>query len=111
PSAGGQLKLLAIASHSRLASHPGVPTVAETVSGFVASGWWVLVAPPGTASPIINRASADLRKALAEPHINERFAQLGTMTRRMSPQELSEFIRSERELWGPVIKQVGLAAQ
>lgn len=111
PSARGQLKLLAIASRSRVASRPDVPTVAETVPGFVATGWWVLVAPPGTPASIVNKLSNDLRAVLARPDLNDRFEQLGTLTRAMSPQELSKFIRSERELWKPIIRQVGLAKQ
>jgi tripartite-type tricarboxylate transporter receptor subunit TctC len=111
PSAKGQLKVLAIASSARLPSHPDVPTVAETVPGFVATGWWVLVAPPGTPASIVQKLSNDLREVLARQDLNQKFQELGTLTRQMSPRELSDFIRSEQQLWKPVIKQVGLAAQ
>lgn len=48
PITGPQFKLLGIASSERQPSHPGVPTVSETVPGFAATGWFVLVAPAGT---------------------------------------------------------------
>jgi tripartite-type tricarboxylate transporter receptor subunit TctC len=111
PSARGQLKLVAVASRARLASRPNVPTVAETVPGFVATGWWALVAPPGTPSAIVRRLSDDLAKVLARADVNQKFQQLGSVTRPMSPQELSDFIRNERALWKPVIRQAGLAAR
>jgi tripartite-type tricarboxylate transporter receptor subunit TctC len=111
PIAGGQLKLLAIASTARMASRPEVPTVSETVPGFAASGWFVLVGPPGTPASIVEKVSDDLRAVLAQPDVKEKFDALSLSTRSMSPQELDQFIRSEQELWKPVINQIGLTAQ
>jgi tripartite-type tricarboxylate transporter receptor subunit TctC len=111
PLAGGQLKLLAIASLARLESRPDVPTVSETVPGFAASGWFVLVAPPGTPSAIVRKVSDDLRVVLARADVKQKFDQLNLSTRSMSSQDLGDFIRSERQLWKPVIKQIGLAMQ
>jgi hypothetical protein len=38
----GQVKLVAVASSERLPKFPDLPTVAETIPGFTASGWQVL---------------------------------------------------------------------
>ena len=111
PMAAGQLKLLAVASPVRLASRPDVPTVAETLPGFAASGWFALVAPPGTSAAIVRKVSDDLRVVLALPEVKQRFDALSVSTRSMSPQELSEFIRSERQLWKPVVQQANLGTQ
>jgi tripartite-type tricarboxylate transporter receptor subunit TctC len=108
---GGQIKLLAIASPARLPSHPQVPTVSETVPGFTASGWFVLLGPPGTPAWIVKKVNEDLRQALDQQDVGEKFAALGVSTRAMSPEELGDFIRSEQRLWKPVINRVGLAAQ
>lgn len=105
---GGQLKALAIASSTRVASRPEVPTVAETLPGFAATGWFVLVAPPGTPAPIVNKVSDDLRVVLASADVIQRFRALNISTRSMSPRQLSDFIRDERQLWEPVIKRAGL---
>ena len=107
PSARGQLNLLAIASRVRLPWRPNVPTVAETVPGFVATGWQVIVAPPGTPGPIVQKLHDDLRTILARADVNQKFQDLGTSTRQMSGPELSEFIRAEQELWKPVIRRLG----
>jgi tripartite-type tricarboxylate transporter receptor subunit TctC len=111
PAAAGQLKLLAIASPTRLASHPGVPTVSKTVPGFVASGWFVLVAPLGTPASIVTKVSDDLRVVLSQADVKEKFDALSVSMRSMSPQELVTFIHSEQQLWKPVIKQIGLISQ
>ena len=111
PVGGGQLRLLAIASPARLGSRPGVPTVSETLPGFAASGWFALVAPPGIPSAIVNKVSNDLRAVLALEDVKERLDALSVSTRAMSPQELSDFISSERQLWMPVINRIGVAMQ
>lgn len=111
PLAGGQVKLLAVASSARLASRPNLPTVSETVPGFTASGWFVLVAPPGTPSSIVRKVSDDLREVLARADVKQKFDELSLSTRSMSSDELGDFIRSEQQLWKPVIKQIGLAMQ
>jgi len=111
PMAAGQLKLLAVASPARVASRPDLPTVAEALPGFAASGWFSLVAPRGTPASIVKKVSDDLREVLALPAVKQRFDTLNVSMRSMSPQDLSDFIRSERQLWKQVIKQAGLAAQ
>jgi tripartite-type tricarboxylate transporter receptor subunit TctC len=109
--AAGQLKLLAVASPTRLASRPDVSTVAETLPEFAASGWFALVAPPGTPAAIVRKVSDDLRVVLALPEVKQRFDALSVSMRSMSPRELSEFIHSERQLWKPVVQQANLGTQ
>ena len=43
-----QLKLIAVGTERRMASLPDVPTIAETLPGFVSSAWFAVVAPPRT---------------------------------------------------------------
>ena len=104
--ASGEVKLLAVASPKRLPNHPDLPTVEETVPGFTSSGWSILVAPHGTPAPIVQRINADLRKALTQPELLKKFQDLGNYTRAMTPQELADFVRNERQVWGPIVKQV-----
>jgi tripartite-type tricarboxylate transporter receptor subunit TctC len=48
---GGSLKALAVATARRLPNFPDLPTVAETIPGFVATGWFPLLAPAGRSRP------------------------------------------------------------
>ena len=105
---GGTIKPLAVASERRLPNFPDLPTVAETLPGFVAMGWFALMAPPKTPDVIARKASDDLRAILQQPELKQRFEELGTYLRPMSPAELTRFIADQQQLWKPVIAEIGL---
>jgi tripartite-type tricarboxylate transporter receptor subunit TctC len=107
----GSIKALAVTSTARLPNFPDVPTVAETIPGFSVVAWFALMARAGTPESILRKVSQDLQSVLEQPAIKEKFEALGVYPRPTSPAEAAEFIRSERQLWRPVIKDVGLAAQ
>src|SRR5262249_53745659 len=67
----GSVKAIAVASEKRLAEFPDLPTVAETIPGFSATGWQVLVAPVGTPEKIIRKVSEDLRKVVTDPDLKK----------------------------------------
>jgi len=103
---GGTLKALAIASAQRVPNLPDLPTVSETLPGLVAMGWSALMAPPATPQAIARKASNDLRTVLARQELQQRFVELGTYVHSMSPGELADFIRSQQQVWKPVITRV-----
>ena len=107
----GSIKAVAVTSTTRLPNFPDLPTVAETIPGFNVVGWFALMARAGTPDAIVRRVSQDLQAVLTQPAIKEKFEALGVYPRPTSPAEATEFMRSERQLWKPVIKDVGLAAQ
>lgn len=107
----GSIKALAVTSTARLPNFPDVPTVAETIPGFSVVAWFALMARAGTPESILRKVSQDLQSVLKQPAIKEKFEALGVYPRPTSPAEAAQFIRSERQLWRPVIKDVGLAAQ
>ena len=108
PLGNGQIKLLAVASPARLRSRPQVPAIAETLPGFAASGWFVLVAPPHMPPALAKKINADLREVLAEPAVTQKYDELNTTTRDYSPEQLADFIRAEQRLWTPVVQRLKL---
>lgn len=102
------LKRLAVTSKGRLPSHPNVPTVAETLPGFVSTGWFAVMAPSGTPPAVASKIGADLRNAIAKAQVGQRLQDIGVSTRLMSPSELADFIRSEQQVWTPVVRSLGL---
>ena len=106
PIAGGTLKPLAVASDRRWPTLSELATAAETIPGFVAMGWFALVAPPGTPQAIARKISDDLRTVLGRPELKQRFLELGSYTRPMTPDELTSFIRGQQELWRPIVSEV-----
>jgi len=107
-SAGKALPL-AVASLQRVVSFPDVPTVAETLPGFAAVGWQVLVAPAGTPDAIVHKANADLLKVTSAADVRERLAQFGREEIAMSPAQTLAFIQNEQKTWAPIVKQIGTA--
>jgi tripartite-type tricarboxylate transporter receptor subunit TctC len=97
---------LAVASPKRMALFPDLPTVAETLPGFEATGWQVLLAPAGTPDDIVHKANADLNKALSAPEIAERLVHLGRDTVPLTPEQTLAFIQNEQHKWAPIIAQI-----
>src|SRR5579872_834787 len=92
----GQVKLIAVAASKRLPQFPDLPTVAETIPGFSATGWQVLVAPLGTPEPIIKKVEADLAKVVDDPDFQKRLANVGSYSYAMNAKEAQAFVdRSE----------------
>jgi tripartite-type tricarboxylate transporter receptor subunit TctC len=108
---GGTIVPLAIASPKRLPSFPDVPTVAETLPGFEAGGWQVVLAPIGTPDAIVQKVNADLIKVLSDPDTRKRLARFHRDERPLSPAETAAFIQGEQKTWAPVLKQIAAGAK
>jgi tripartite-type tricarboxylate transporter receptor subunit TctC len=102
----GSIKLIAVASAKRLAEFPDVPTVAETIPGFQATGWGVLVAPVGTSEAIIDKISQDLRTVSLDPELQKKLAPLGSYTNPMSPGEATGFVHKQQQTWQPILDDI-----
>jgi tripartite-type tricarboxylate transporter receptor subunit TctC len=102
----GSIKLIAVASAKRLAEFPDVATVAETIPGFQATGWGVLVAPVGTSEAIIDKISEDLRKVSLDPELQKKLAPLGSYTNPMSPTEATGFVHKQQQTWQPILDEI-----
>jgi len=107
----GQLKPLAVASLERLPDAPDLPTVAETIPGFVANGWQAVLAPKGTPQAVINKASADLRAVLLRQDVKDKLAASGAYARPMTPEDVLKFINDQQTLWRPAIERVAAQMQ
>jgi len=105
----GQVKLLATAAPERLPEFPDLPTVAETVPDFTATGWTVLLAPNGTPPAIIAKVSADLAKVDNDPDVKKRLAAIGSYSRAMTPDQVLAFVAKQQETWLPVLQRTAPA--
>ena len=103
---GHQIKLIAVASLKRLPEFPDVPTVAETIPDFSATGWQVLLAPLRTPAPIVSKASADLSKLVNDPAFQKRLATVGSYSRAMTPEQVLAFVQKQQDTWLPVLESI-----
>jgi tripartite-type tricarboxylate transporter receptor subunit TctC len=103
---GGAIKALAVGSTRRLPDFPDLATAAETLPGFNARGWFVLVAPVGTPEAIVRELSDDLRIVVTDPAIKAKLETTGNYPLSMTPTELLAFIHGEQQMWKPVLEQI-----
>ena len=75
--ASGKLRPLAVTARERLPDHPDVQAVAETFPGFDFPGWWVLAAPTGVPSSIVERVNKEMGVILNEAEVIERMNNMG----------------------------------
>ena len=101
----GRLKALAVASSKRAPGFPDVPTAAEAgVPGYEVSTWYGLWAVKGTPPQIIERMTAEVKKALANPDIQSRWHDNGSDVPQMSQQEFATMLDKEIVRWAEVVK-------
>ncbi len=101
-----QVKLIAVASANRLPQFPNLPTVAETLPGFSATGWQVMVAPLGTPQSIVSKVSNDLAKVVTNADFQKRLANIGSYSRAMTPDQVIAFVKKEQDTWLPVLQRI-----
>jgi tripartite-type tricarboxylate transporter receptor subunit TctC len=107
----GKLKLIALLGNARDPDLPNVPTVGETVPGYVAQSWQGLFARAGTPKDIVDRIAAALAADLKRPETAARFKAIGIVAQSDTPAEFRAFIDSESAKWGKVIRQAGIQAE
>jgi tripartite-type tricarboxylate transporter receptor subunit TctC len=100
------LKPIAVASSERLSDFPDLPTVAETLPGFSATGWQIMVAPKGTPQAIIDKVSRDLIVVCNDADLKKKLGQLGSYSRAMNAAQATAFAQDEQKKWQPVLDQI-----
>lgn len=104
----GKLRALAITGAQRSPAAPDVPTVAESgLPGYQAYAWNGLLAPAGTPPAVLARLSEELRTALAQAAVQERFSAQGFAASWTSAADTQAFIGSEVEKWARTVQQSG----
>jgi tripartite-type tricarboxylate transporter receptor subunit TctC len=102
----GQAKVIAVAAAQRLPQFPDLPTVAETLPGFSATGWQVLVAPRGTPDAIINKVEADLAKVVSDPEFQKLLSNIGSYSHAMNAKEALAFVEAQQRTWLPLLEKI-----
>lgn len=108
----GKLKTFGISSTTRLASLPGVPTIAEGgLPGFELAPWSGLYAPKGTPRPVLQRLEGALQAAVGDKELATHFDNLGLVlaSRELATSAgLASHLKSEIEKWGVLLKKTGV---
>lgn len=104
-----QLRSIVMVTTNRLPALPDVPTVKELGFGDI-DDWsrYIILAPSKTPEPIMQKLSATLAAALAEPSTKEAYARLHYQPITKSPAEVTAYIQQQYDLWGPIVKDLNL---
>ena len=104
----GKLKALATTGPRRPEELPDLPTVAQTVPGYSAVGWFGLLAPVGTPRPVIQKISTDANRVLADKDVRAKMQALGAEPGGGSPEGFASFIHDDMAKWSKLMKEAGI---
>jgi len=107
----GKLRPLAVTTTARSDVLPDLPTVADFVPGYEASGWFGIGAPRNTSAEIINTLNSEINVGLVDPRFRARLANLGSTALVLSPAEFGKHLADETEKWGKVIRAASIKAE
>jgi tripartite-type tricarboxylate transporter receptor subunit TctC len=104
----GQIRPVAVTARARIPELPDVPTMAEVLPGYEMTSWTAMIGPASIKPDIVAQASALLVRALADPALKARYADLGATPWPASPAELQVFRDSEQRRLLPIMKAAGI---
>jgi tripartite-type tricarboxylate transporter receptor subunit TctC len=107
----GKLRALAVTSATRSDLMPDVPTVGEFVPGYEASQWYGVGAPKGTPPDVIARLNSEINTALADPKLQARLAEQGSVPTPMTPAQFGNLVADETEKWGKLVRSGHIKAE
>jgi tripartite-type tricarboxylate transporter receptor subunit TctC len=104
----GKLRALAVSTAKRVSGAPDIPTIAESgVPGYDVATWESIQAPAGTPPDVVAKLNAATREVVASNNeLRQKMVNLGFEPDAMkSPAEVRQFVRSEMNKWGKVVKE------
>ncbi|MDB5634779.1 MAG: tripartite tricarboxylate transporter family receptor [Tardiphaga sp.] len=105
----GNAKAFAVTAKERIQAAADVPTMTEQgVPDFVSGTWAGIIAPAGTPKEIVDRISAEAKKALADPELKKKLDEQGIVAVGSTPEEYRAFVVEEIARWRKVITDAGI---
>jgi tripartite-type tricarboxylate transporter receptor subunit TctC len=105
----GRLRALGVSTEKRAPGLPNVPTIVDTVPGYITFGWYSIVAPKGTPEAIVDKAAAEVVRAAKEPAFGDRLKSLGIEIIAGGRKELDDYRASERKRLTQLVKETGIS--
>ena len=109
-SALDRVRTLSVASETRSATLPSIPTFREAGIDLVVEHWWGVLAPAGLPPEIAARLTAELEAALASPELASRLLPLGVTASHASAAQFRALIESDTARWAEIVRSVGISA-
>ena len=107
----GRLRLLGITNPTRAAYLPNVPTIAESVPGYVSQGWFGYIAPAAVPREIIALLNREINRAMTLPDVKEKMTFAGLEIVNEPPEFFGETIRRDYAKYGKLARDIGFQPQ
>jgi tripartite-type tricarboxylate transporter receptor subunit TctC len=107
-AASGEVRAIAVTTPQRNATTPDLPTVGETLKGYEATAWQGLFAPAGTPRPIVDKIAVEVKRIWGLPEVVTALKNVGAEPAPSTPEEFTEYTKTERAKWGEVVKAAGV---
>jgi tripartite-type tricarboxylate transporter receptor subunit TctC len=104
----GKIRALCMTGPDRFELLPELPPCQADAPGLVAVNWWGVLMPRGTPKPIIDKFHKDMVKAMEDPDVKKRFADLGVVAISSSPEKFDAFIRAEMAKYTKLIREANI---
>jgi len=105
----GKLRALAVTGTKRTSLAPELPTVSEAgLPGYEVSAWVGLLAPAGTPPEVVQKWNREIARILQLPEVRERQISQGNEPAGSTVEYFADFIKTEINKWGEVVKQAGI---
>ena len=109
--ASNKVTLLATTGSRRAPAFANVPTVAETLPGFLARGTTGVLTTLGTPPDVIDKLFAALAAVANRNDVKEKFLSLSHIPSAAPPAEYGRSIADEIEKWGRVMQESGVVIE
>ena len=108
----GQVRGLAQSTPERSPLAAELPTFTESgVPGFNVSSWYGLFVAAKTPRDIVAKMHDSVAKMLTEPETKKKYEVLGIEAASATPEQLTATMKSEVELWSPLIRAANIRGE
>jgi tripartite-type tricarboxylate transporter receptor subunit TctC len=105
----GRIRLLAVATDSRLPHIPDVPTFTELgVNDLPISVWIAVAAPRGVSQAVVDKVTSALTETMQTPEVKEKFATFGVAPLLMTGRQAADFVQAQGKFWEGVVKPMNI---
>lgn len=106
----GKAVPLVVFGSKRVAEIPDVPTIYEVgAKDFPSDAWYGLMAPKGTPPEVVTRLTEATRKFWADPAVRKQMDEIYmTPPKALGPESVAQSMKTEAEVWGPIVKRLGV---